>query len=266
MTRLDNCKYSMNKKYLLNPFDTLYQDNLLLSKKPFIQELNQYAIDLEDRIAGEFDLNHIICEFVSNQLAFVRNGLILAKIKFLKLYKNYGNGTFASFCKEQLGKQRWQINDNIRAARVVLELMYAGFEILPANIAQAVALGKLTGEKLVEVWGNIINSLSIDKITAKTIKNIIKPPLELDRENATIQVPVKVHEDIHREAASRGLSVGEFMRMILEFFINSEDSHLLKSEVNTEEYKEKQIILGYGEVVPFDPPLKRHNHKLYPLD
>ena len=32
------------------------------------------------------------------------------------------------------------------------------------------------------------------------------------------------------------------MRMILEFFINSEDSHLLKSEVNTEEYKEKQII------------------------
>lgn len=232
----------MNKKYLLNPFNAVYQDNTLLSNKPFIQELNQYAIDLEDRIPGELDLNYLIFEFANNQLAFVRNGLILAKIKFLKLYKNYGDGTFAGFCKKQLGKQRWQINDTIRAARVVLELMYAGFETLPTNISQAVALAKLTGEKLVEVWSSIINSLSIDKITAKTIKNIIKPPLESDREKATIQVPVEVHEDIHREAASRGLSIGEFMRMILEFFINSEDSHLLKSEVNTEEYKNKQRI------------------------
>lgn len=64
---------------------------LMLSiKTPFIQELNQYAIDLEDQISGEFDLNHLIFEFANNQLAFVRNGLILAKIKFLKLYKNYG--------------------------------------------------------------------------------------------------------------------------------------------------------------------------------
>ncbi|MDJ0648559.1 MAG: hypothetical protein QNJ60_07595 [Xenococcaceae cyanobacterium MO_188.B19] len=232
----------MNKKYLLNPFNTLYQDNILLSKRPEIQELNQYAIDLEDRIPGELDLNYLIFEFANNQLAFVRNGLLLAKIKFLKLYKNYGDGTFAGFCKQQLRKQRWQINDTIRASRVVLELMYAGFETLPANISQAVALGKLTGEKLIEVWRNITKTLAADKITAKTIKNIIKPPLESDRKNATIQVSVEVHEDIHREAASRGLSVREFMRIILEFFINSEDSHLLKSEVNTEEYKEKQII------------------------
>ena len=144
----------MNKNFLHNPFDALYQDNTLLSDKPEIQELNQYALDLEDQIPGDFNLNYLTFEFAYNQLGFVRNGLLLAKIKFLKLYKNYGDGTFArargcgfpaafmspaSFCKFQLRKQRWQINDTIKAARVVLQLMYAGFEILPANIAQAVA-------------------------------------------------------------------------------------------------------------------------------
>ena len=73
-------------------------------------------------------------------------------------------------------------------------------------------------------------------------KNVIKPPIESDREKATIKVPVEVHEDIHREAASRGLSVEQFIKMILEFFIGSENSHLLQSELNTEEYKNQQRI------------------------
>ena len=105
--------YTRNPNYLLNPFNALYQDNTLLSNKPEIQELNQYALDLEDQIPGDFNLNYLTFEFAYNQLGFVRNGLLLAKIKFFKLYKNYGDGTFASFCKLQLRKQRWQINDTI---------------------------------------------------------------------------------------------------------------------------------------------------------
>ena len=77
----------MNKNFLHNPFDALYQDNTLLSDKPEIKELNQYAIDLENQIAGEFNLKYLTFEFAYNQLGFVRNGLLLAKIKFLKLYK-----------------------------------------------------------------------------------------------------------------------------------------------------------------------------------
>ena len=98
----------------------MYQGDIPLSEKPEIQELKEYAIALEAKTAGDFDLKSLISEFVYNQLAFVRNGLLLAKIKFLKLYKDYGDGTFASFCREQLRKQRWQINDTIKAARVTI--------------------------------------------------------------------------------------------------------------------------------------------------
>ena len=232
----------MNKKYLHNPFDALYQDNTLLSNKPEIQELNQYALDLEDQIAGDFNLQYLTFEFAYNQLGFVRNGLLLAKLKFLKLYKNYGDGTFASFCKYQLRKQRWQINDTIKASRVVLDLMYAGFEILPTNIAQAVALAKLTIDELIEKWRSIIETLPPDKITAHSIRSIVKPPAESEPAVASLEVPAQVHEEIHREAANRGLSIGEFISIILGFFLESENLHLLSSINNTEEYIRKERI------------------------
>ena len=215
----------MTNKSLLNPFNALYQENILVSDKPEIQELNQYAIALEDQRAEDFDLTSLISEFAYNQFAFVRNGLLLAKVKYLKLYKNYGDGTFASFCREQLRKQRWQINDTIKAAKVVLKLMYAGFEILPTNISQAVTLAKLTGEQLIEKWRIVIETIPLDKITAKTIRNVIKPPTERKRKVRTIQVSPEVHEDIHQEAAKRGLSIGELLKIILEFFVGN--SHLL---------------------------------------
>ena len=185
-------------------------------------------------------------------------GLLLAKIKFLKLYKNYGDRTFASFCKEQLRKQRWQINDTIKAARVVLDLMYAGFDILPTNISQAVALAKLEEDELVENWRKVIENIPLDKITVKSIRNLIFPPTESDRLTATIKVPAKVHEDIHKEAAERGLSIVDFIVTMFGFFINSVttpilqgdagspnlgvNSHLLQHEIDTQDYAERERI------------------------
>ncbi len=231
----------MTKKYLLNPFNAIYQDDILLSDKPEIQALNGYAQDLEELIPGEFDLDFLTSEFASNQLSFVRNGLLLAKIKFLKLYKNYGDGTFASFCKDQLRKQRWQINDRIKAARVVLDLMYAGFEILPTNISQAVALAKLGEDELVENWRRVIENIPLDKITVKSIRNLLFPPIESDRVTATIKVPAKVHEDIHQEAAERGLSIVDFIVTMFNFFLG-DSSHLLQHETNTKDYAERERI------------------------
>ena len=241
------------KKYLQNPFNALYQDASVISNKPQIQELNQYAIDLEKQIEGDFNLEYLTFEFAYNQLAFVRNGLLLAKIKFLKLYKNYGDGTFSGVCKHQLNKQRWQINDTIKAARVVLDLMYAGFEILPTNISQAVALAKLATEELISKWRSIIETLPPDRITAHSIRNIVAPPTESDPEVASLEVPVRVHQEIHNEAANRGLSIGEFLKIILGFFLESEttpifqggssspnlgdNSHLLEHHSNTEKYR-----------------------------
>ena len=234
----------MTKKYLADPFNTLYlyQDDLTISDRPEIQEIDQYARDLEDRIEGDFNLDWIEFEFAYNRLAYVRNGLLLAKLKFLKLYKKFGDGTFASFCREQLKITRWQVNDNIKAARVCLELIYAGFSVLPTNISQAIALASLAGDKLVHAWRSVTESIEPDKITHKSIKSFLFPPTESDLPTTTIKVPPSLHENIHAEAAERGISIVDLIKTMFEFFISGGNSHLLKSDVDNIDYAEKERI------------------------
>lgn len=232
----------MTKKYLANPFNPLYQDDTLVSTRPEIQEIDQYARDLEDRIEGDFNLDYIVFEFAYNRLAYVRNGLLVAKLKFLKLYKNFGDGTFATFCREQLKITRWQVNDNIKAAKVCLELIYAGFEILPTNISQAIALASLAGDELVHAWRSVIESIEPDKITHKSIKSFLFPPTESDLPTTTIKVPPSLHENIHAEAAARGMSIADLIKTMFEFFINGGNSHLLNDDINYMDYAEKERI------------------------
>lgn len=248
----------MNKKYLLNPFNAIYQDDTLLSDRPEIKELDQYARDLEDKIEGDFDLSYIEFEFNYNRLAYVRNGLMLAKLKFLKLYKNFGDGTFATFCRERLKITRWQVNDNIKGARVTMELIYAGFDILPTNISQAIALASLSGSELVNAWKSVTESIEPDRITHKSIRSLVFPPTESDIPVATIKISPTLHENIHREAAERGLSIVDLIKTMFEFFVNGGDSHLfsagdaqshracptapLEPENNTGDYMKKEGI------------------------
>ena len=232
------------KKYLADPFNAfyLYQDDIVISTRPEIVEINEYAIDLEEKIEGDFDLGYIEFEFTYNRLAYIRNGLLLAKLKFMKLYKNFGDGTFASFCREQLKITRWQVNDNIKAARVAMELIYAGFDILPTNISQAIALASLTGDELVHAWRSVIESISPDKITHKSIRSLLFPPTESDLPATTIKVPPALHESIHREAADRGMTIVELIKTMFEFFISGGNSHLWKHQENTINYKERERI------------------------
>ena len=232
------------KKYLANPFNALYlyQDDIAISDKPEIIEINEYAIGLEEKIEGDFDLGYIEFEFAYNRLAYIRNGLLLAKLKFLKLYKNFGDGTFASFCREQLKITRWQVNDNIKAARVAIELIYAGFSLLPTNISQAIALASLTGDELVHAWRSVTESISPDKITHKSIRSLLFPPTEKDLSATTIKVPPTLHENIHREAAERGMTIVELIKTMFEFFVSGGNSHFLYFKSNKFNYVEKERI------------------------
>ena len=230
------------KRYLANPFNALYQDDCYLSDRPEVKEINQYALDLEERIEGDFNLDYIIFEFSYNRLAYIRNGLLLAKLKFLKLYKRFGDGTFASFCREQLNITRWQVNDNIKAARVAMELIYAGFEILPTNISQAIALASLVGDELIHAWRSVTESIEPDKITHKSIKSFLFPPTEQDLPTTTIKVPPTLHENIHAEAAERGMSIVDLIKTMFEFFISGGNSHFLKDNIDNIDYAEKERI------------------------
>ena len=217
----------------LDPFGAIDRDDVLVSNRPEIEKLDEYARNIDRQTPVEFDPGYIEFEFQSNRLAYVRNGLLLAKLKYLKLYKEFGDGTFSSFCRERLQITRWQVNDTIKAARVTMDLVYAGFEILPKNISQAIALASLKGDKLVESWRKVITSIATDKITHKSIRNLLFPTTELAVTKASIQVPRTLHEDIHREAAKRGIAIADLLRTMFDFFVSdnrdwqkSDNSHL----------------------------------------
>lgn len=247
MNSISNSPAKTSKKYLDNPFNHLYEDTTEVSNRSEIQETIEYALGLEDKISGDFakDLHHEIFEFRYNRLAFVRNGLIAAKIKFWKLYKDIGDGTFASFCKEHLHISRWQINDLITSARVVLELIYQGFEILPTNISQAIALKNFTGEELFHAWTMVVENISPCQITHKSIANLLFPPTEDDKAIATIKLPATLHEQVHREAATQGWSIPQLILAMLGFFVSGGNSHLFDPEEidpNCEEKWQKDLI------------------------
>jgi hypothetical protein len=203
--------YKTNSTILANPFDFLYQQNDTgISADDAIQELIDYATELEDQIEGDFNLGSLVFEIRNNALSFVRTGLIAFKIKALKLYKNQF-GSFRSFCTEVLGVTHWQINRTIQASRTVLELIHNGFEILPRNEAQCRELSQYVGSELVRVWTEITTEFSTHKITARSIHEYLNPTEEFEEENTTVKLPRKLYSCIFSLAVDAGMSIVELL-------------------------------------------------------
>ena len=203
--------YKQDPTLLASPFDFLYQQSDTgISADDAIQELIDYAIELEDQIEGDFDLGTLIFDIRNNTLSFVRTGLVAFKIKALKLYKNQF-GSFRNFCTEALGVTHWQINRTIQASRIVLELIHNGFEILPRNEAQCRELSQYVGSELVRVWGEITAEIPPHKITARTIHEYLNPEEEFEEEDTTIKLPRKLYSCILTLAVDAGMSIVELL-------------------------------------------------------
>jgi|GEM_PF-3201166 len=230
---------------ILNPFDVLYRfdvGEIILSDRPEVLKIDEYARSLEDKIDGEFNLQAIAFEYKSNKLSYIRSGLVLAKLKFFKLYKSVGDGTFASFCRDFLETTRWSVNSNIKAARVAMELIYAGFSVLPTNISQALVLVSLTGDELIDAWRKVVENIEPHQITHKSIRSLLFAPSEKDLAVTTIKVSPTLHENIHREAAERGLSIVDFIKTMFDFFLDVENLHPLELSKNTVNYIQKERV------------------------
>ena len=98
----------------------------------------------------------------------------------------------------------------------------------------------MRGEELVESWNKVIKSIEPDRITHKSICSLLFPPTESDLPSATIKVSRTLHEDIHREAADRGMSIAEFVKVMFDLFIygsedrgKSNNSHRFEARRNT---------------------------------
>ncbi len=204
--------YKKDPTLLASPFDFLYQhSDTGISRDDAIQELIDYAMELEERIEGDFDLGSLVFEIRNNTLSFVRIGLAAFKIKALKLYKKQYR-SFKSFCTHTLGVTHWMINRIITASRIVLELIHNGFDILPRNEAQCRELSQYVGSELVRVWREITDEIPPHKITARSIHDYLNSEEEIEEEESTtVKLPRKLYARIFSLAVDAGMSIVELL-------------------------------------------------------
>ena len=209
--------YKISKGYVANPYDFLYQDyDVEISDRDDIVTLQNRAIELEEKIEGDFDLDEMTHLIRVNSLAFVEIGLIAFKIRAMRLYKEkYDN--FTDYCHIELGRSRSYIDRLIKASAVVLELIRNGFSVLPKNESQARLLSYFTGSELIWRWKAIVETIPPHKITAQSISIFLNGTEEtVEPESEFIQLPRYLSDHISRYALAIGMTLQDFVVMLLE--------------------------------------------------
>lgn len=215
--------YASNPNYLPNPVDPLYQiENI--SDADHVQNLIEEAARLESQIAGDFDLDELVGKIEINTLGYVKNGLIAFKIKSLRLYKQTCR-TFKQFCEEHLRLSTWQVNRNIRAAKVVMELVAYGFEVLPQCEAQCRALLAHCEDNIVAAWRSVTENLLTHQITAKTITNHLRPETE---QTVPTEEKITVNRGLFNRIYTVALSMGTTIPELLEQIFQSKHDNCAK--------------------------------------
>ena len=230
--------YKTNRNFLPNPAEAIYQEeDAQISELPHIQELWNFAIDNEDQIEGDFDLDFLKFQIFDNEFAFVKTGLVAFKIKAMKLYADISH-TFKAYCEDYLHMSVWMIDRLIRASKVVLDLVQAGFEILPRNEAQCRSLMRYGEEDLVLAWQMVLDHPDHNgkphKITAKSIAHALKP----ESDEPTMQkfeIPVGLYQVILNQALDAGRTVIEH----LEFtFLGKTNCHSFADRLQEQKWEE----------------------------
>lgn len=190
-----------------SPPDPLY-DSLL----PSVQNLLIYDQELNDEcpwITYEWATN----EIKEHLLNWVRVGLVAEKVRYYKLWKEKFS-SFADYCQKAIGKSKWQIGRIIKAARVTITLVHAGFDILPNCEAQASKLAKFLCDPrlLVEKWSEVIRSIPKHLITANAIGEVFGE--QSKKQKLTISHQLK--EKLQTRANELGISVEQLLEEFLE--------------------------------------------------
>ncbi len=213
--------YKIDRSFLTPPTQSLYQDHdIAISSADWIQDLLEDAVELDNQIEGDFDLNYLKFRIFSNEFAFVRTGLITFKIKVFKLYKNKAK-SFKQFCEDHLHKTHWMVDKIIRAAKVVIDLIVAGFEVLPRNEGQCRALMAHCEGDLTLAWQQVLDDHEgmLYKITAKSIKRSLVGEEE-EPKMETLVVTAMLYAAIWKAAQLQGMKPIEYLE---ELFLGKQN-------------------------------------------
>lgn len=165
------------------------------------------------------DLADLTREIKLSFVDYVRQGVMLAVIRRNRLYKRQFKD-FAEYCKLALGRSPIYCKRIIEAAQVCLELAKTGFKILPTSVSQALPLVKFTkpddagNRELEDRWQSVIESEPPDRITAARIIEVVDDKPEVERAKQ-IKVSGKAYQMLEQKAAAAGMTVSEYLEMLI---------------------------------------------------
>ena len=235
--------YKIDRSFLASPFRHLYQDNdAEISQASHIQEIIEVAENLDSQIEGDFDLNYLVFQVLDYRFGFVKIGLLAAKIKFLRLYKDVSS-SFHRFCQEYFHRGADYLNLLIQAADTVMELIHQGFTVLPQNEMQCRSLRKAAqkaGCEIAEAWQWVLDKIPPHKITHKTITdNILGAEPEEPPTLIKVVLPIALVETILRRALEAEMGFTEFLEEMFQPVKNADNLSEKLRQSRWEEEEEK---------------------------
>ncbi|MDJ0600841.1 MAG: hypothetical protein QNJ37_18610 [Crocosphaera sp.] len=188
------------------------------------QYLLQYLYDInDDTIDNERGFRIGLQDLKLYKHSWVKFGFLAFQFKLKRIYRHCYN-TWKEFCEKELHQSHWYVDKIIKAARVMKDLICAGFKVLPQNEYQCRPLTKFWDDELIKNWEIIVNAIQPHLITHDLIKSRFCSR-EL-RDKKWLKVDGQVWEEFEYKARSRGLDPNQIIEDYLEDWeVNEDEKH-----------------------------------------
>jgi hypothetical protein len=201
--------------HCLNPFEPLIGSET--PQNDLARSLYDMAIEIEETYGlGELidELPDLILGIKKNITSWYEIGLFTYKIKLCKAWrKRYGS--FKEFCERAIGRTSSAVNNWIRAARVMSQLISAGCDRLPMNPSIALELSKFGESDLLEAWRSIYQTFPDHEITLDLVKAHLENPHQLVPTSKKVQISLELWEKLHEKAAEAGMSPSSLLEQLI---------------------------------------------------
>jgi hypothetical protein len=209
------------------------------------------AISIEESYGlGELmdDLPDLILGIKKNLTSWYEIGLISWKIKLCKAWrKRYTS--FKQFCENAIGKTSSAVNNWIRAARVMSQLISAGCDRLPMNPSIALELSKFSESDLLESWRSICDTYQDHELTLDKVKAHLENPCQ--RPNSKkINISLESWEKLREKAAESGISPSKLLEELIDSLLPDEEDDPSQVAAPPDEPDDED----YDDTIPLDLP------------
>ena len=235
--------------HCLNPFEPLFGSDT--PENDLGRSLYDLAINIEESYGlGELidDLPDLILGIKKNLTAWYEIGLISWKIKLCKAWrKRYTS--FKQFCENAIGKTSSAVNNWIRAARVMSQLISAGCDRLPMNASIALELSKFGESDLLEAWRSICDTYQDHELTLDKVKSHLENPYKHRPNSKKVNIPIELWEKLREKAAESGISPSKLLEELIESLLPDDEVDSSKDTVPPDEPGEDD-----DDTMPLDLP------------